>query len=268
MDDQAHADAINRVKKASDHYSVLGVPRGAAAEEVKRAYRKLVIRLHPDHNGQPGAEEAFKTLVEAYVVLSDARQRELYDSGSSADNEYGKRKRKTHKAKQRPATAEEIAAQAELDQMLKRELQRAQHADWLQRARREQSELSALALVVFGVCTLGVVIGVMYVAQPEPASGPQALRLGWGAWLSSQISWHASFAGRFVMGVTASALIILAAPFAITFFVYGVGKVCEWSFDALALVGRLLHPLMRAIEVYVNGIAARRGAERRAGRRR
>jgi molecular chaperone DnaJ len=63
-----------------DYYEVLGVPRQAAAEEIKRAYRKLAIQFHPDKNpGNKKAEERFKELSEAYEALSDPKKRSMYD---------------------------------------------------------------------------------------------------------------------------------------------------------------------------------------------
>jgi molecular chaperone DnaJ len=63
-----------------DYYEVLGVDRNAAGEEVKRAYRKLAIKFHPDKNpDDPHAEEKFKELGEAYDVLMDPDKRAAYD---------------------------------------------------------------------------------------------------------------------------------------------------------------------------------------------
>jgi molecular chaperone DnaJ len=64
-----------------DYYEVLGVGRGAADTEIKKAFRRLARELHPDTNAEdPQAEEKFKEAAEAYEVLSDPERRQLYDS--------------------------------------------------------------------------------------------------------------------------------------------------------------------------------------------
>ena len=63
-----------------DYYKILGVDRKATKEEIKRAYRKLALKYHPDRNKEPNAEEKFKEIVEGYTILCDERKRKEYDS--------------------------------------------------------------------------------------------------------------------------------------------------------------------------------------------
>jgi molecular chaperone DnaJ len=73
-----------------DYYEVLGLPRDADADAIKKAYRRLAIQLHPDRNKAPDAEERFKELSEAYAVLSDPEKKSRYDQFGHAgiDQQY------------------------------------------------------------------------------------------------------------------------------------------------------------------------------------
>src|ERR1700694_5903345 len=71
-----------------DYYEILGVKKGASADAIRKAFRKLARKYHPDVNpGDKGAEEKFKALSEANDVLSDPKKRKIYDQlGFYSDN--------------------------------------------------------------------------------------------------------------------------------------------------------------------------------------
>jgi len=69
---------------AEDYYKILNVPRDASEADIKKAYRKLAMKYHPDHaKGDKTAEERFKKISEAYAVLSDKQKRQEYDTFGS-----------------------------------------------------------------------------------------------------------------------------------------------------------------------------------------
>ncbi|MBU0571212.1 MAG: molecular chaperone DnaJ [Candidatus Omnitrophica bacterium] len=74
----------------SDYYEILGVERDASSEEIKKAYRKLAVKYHPDKNqGDKGSEEKFKELSHAYEILSRPEKRAQYDQFGDAAFQYG-----------------------------------------------------------------------------------------------------------------------------------------------------------------------------------
>mmetsp|Transcript_24875 Transcript_24875/g.30572 ORF Transcript_24875/g.30572 Transcript_24875/m.30572 type:complete len:444 (-) Transcript_24875:46-1377(-) len=86
----AQVKLVQQILKAKDtkrqgHYKVLGVPANADENALKKAYRKLALKLHPDKNSAPHADEAFKALGLAYATLSDKSKRQIYDKYGEED---------------------------------------------------------------------------------------------------------------------------------------------------------------------------------------
>ncbi|KAM3843109.1 dnaJ homolog subfamily B member 12-like [Diretmus argenteus] len=71
--------AVKRIKQCKDFYEILGVQKDASEDELKRSYRKLALKFHPDKNHAPGATEAFKAIGNAYAVLSNPDKKRQYD---------------------------------------------------------------------------------------------------------------------------------------------------------------------------------------------
>jgi len=75
-----------------DYYQILGLPRSASTEEIRKAYRKLAMQYHPDHNpGNKQSEDRFKEINEAYQVLNDPQKRAHYDRVGSAYSNWQQR---------------------------------------------------------------------------------------------------------------------------------------------------------------------------------
>jgi len=77
--------AIKRIKQCKTFYEVLEVSKTASDVEIKKAYRKLALQMHPDKNHAPGSEEAFKMVTQAFSCLSDPRKRQTYDLHGSEE---------------------------------------------------------------------------------------------------------------------------------------------------------------------------------------
>lgn len=76
---QAQIDLTNKINNCKDYYEILGVSKTASDCDLKKAYRKMALQLHPDKNFAPGATEAFKAVGKAFSVLSDPEKRNQYD---------------------------------------------------------------------------------------------------------------------------------------------------------------------------------------------
>lgn len=76
---EEHVVLIRQIKRNKDYYDILGVEKNCSVEEIRRAYRKLSLKVHPDKNKAPGSEEAFKKVCKAFKCLSDGDSRRQYD---------------------------------------------------------------------------------------------------------------------------------------------------------------------------------------------
>lgn len=74
------AEAVQKsAKSPKDYYEILGVPRDSTEKQIKKAFRKLAVKYHPDKNKEEGAEEKFREIAKAYDTLSDKEKRKRYD---------------------------------------------------------------------------------------------------------------------------------------------------------------------------------------------
>lgn len=74
------SEVVHNIRKSTDYYEILGLQRDCSQTEVRKAFRKLSLKVHPDKNKYPGAEEAFKAVSAAFNCLSNPEQREKYDN--------------------------------------------------------------------------------------------------------------------------------------------------------------------------------------------
>ncbi|KAG8369941.1 hypothetical protein BUALT_Bualt14G0065600 [Buddleja alternifolia] len=80
-----HVHLVRQIKTKKDYYSILGVEKSCSVEEIRKAYRKLSLKVHPDKNKAPGSEEAFKKVSKAFKCLSDDDSRRQYDQVGLVD---------------------------------------------------------------------------------------------------------------------------------------------------------------------------------------
>lgn len=77
--------SVKRLDKIKDYYDLLGVSRDCSSEDLKRAYKRLALKLHPDKNQAPGASEAFKSINLAFSILSNPQERRRYEESQWED---------------------------------------------------------------------------------------------------------------------------------------------------------------------------------------
>lgn len=70
---------VHRIKRCKDYYEVLSITKESTDTDIKKAYKRLALQLHPDKNRAPGAVEAFKSVGNAVAVLTDTQKRKAYD---------------------------------------------------------------------------------------------------------------------------------------------------------------------------------------------
>ncbi|KAG1371260.1 chaperone protein dnaJ 49 [Cocos nucifera] len=96
---EEHVRVIREIRRNKDYYAILGVEKSCSVEEIRKAYRKLSLKVHPDKNKAPGAEEAFKSVCKAFKCLSVEESRRHYDQtgiveDSDFNQQYGNMRRR------------------------------------------------------------------------------------------------------------------------------------------------------------------------------
>lgn len=89
-------EAVKRIRKCKDYYEILGLTKESNEADLKKAYRKLALNFHPDKNKAPGAGEAFKSIGNAYAVLSDTEKRRQYDLYGGDEEQVSRSSRHNH----------------------------------------------------------------------------------------------------------------------------------------------------------------------------
>ncbi|KAF2310647.1 hypothetical protein GH714_016041 [Hevea brasiliensis] len=87
---------VRQIKKKKDYYDILGLEKTCSVEDVRKAYRKLSLKVHPDKNKAPGAEETFKAVSKAFQCLSNEESRKKYDLTGSDEPVYERRAPRHH----------------------------------------------------------------------------------------------------------------------------------------------------------------------------
>ena len=80
------AKLCDDIMRKTDYYEIIGIPKTATEEEIKKAYKKLALKLHPDKNHAPQSTEAFKKVTQAFACLTDKNKRKVYDEHGTEQN--------------------------------------------------------------------------------------------------------------------------------------------------------------------------------------
>ena len=242
--------AITRVQRAVDHYEGLGIARDTNADEVKRAYRALSLKLHPDRNRQPGAEAAFKVVGASHEALADEQGRAAYDRQLD-EQQRGTQERSTpakKKTRSKREAAEEAALERQLDaelEELRRREEQGRYTEWVANAHYEQSFLIKTVLGAGAFAALGMVLFFASLALPAGSSPTNSSGISDDGWLWPHVAWLGSFAGRLLLGAVGLVALVIATPLGLWALVVGTGKLCGFFFDLCELLfSRVLKPLV------------------------
>ncbi|CAH8278970.1 unnamed protein product [Arabidopsis lyrata] len=82
---EENVELVRNIKRNNDYYAILGLEKNCSVDEIRKAYRKLSLKVHPDKNKAPGSEEAFKKVSKAFTCLSDGNSRSQYDQVGIVD---------------------------------------------------------------------------------------------------------------------------------------------------------------------------------------
>jgi DnaJ family protein B protein 12 len=91
-----HLEAVRRIKKCKDYYEILGVSKDATDSDIRKAYKKLALQIHPDKNKCPGAAEAFKAIGNAAAILTDPEKRKQYHMYGSEEERIQQSQKHAH----------------------------------------------------------------------------------------------------------------------------------------------------------------------------
>ncbi|MCO5563047.1 hypothetical protein L7F22_016683 [Adiantum nelumboides] len=80
-------DIVRQIRKIKDYYQILGLEKDCSAEEIRKAYRKVSLKVHPDKNKAPGADEAFKAVSKAFACLNGPELKQKYGYGPEEAND-------------------------------------------------------------------------------------------------------------------------------------------------------------------------------------